>query len=164
MTDVALLFVGAVLLVNGLGLLGKLDSRSGAILNLLVGSLTLTVALHAGFTGDPFTAAKILLFSFTYLWVAYNSFARVEDARAFGWYCLFVAALGFPISGLTLADGDSWFGFFWFTWAALFFLYFLILARGLASLTRLAGVSTIVIAIATCMLPGFLLVSGNWQA
>ena len=163
MSNVGLLFVGAVLVVNGLALLGRVDARSGAILNFLVGALTLAIALHAGFTGDTFTAAKLLLFAFTYLWVAYNAWARVDDGRAFGWYCLFVAVVALPIAAITFDDGDGWFGLFWTSWGLLWLLYFFILALGASRLTRFAGVVTLAIAVGTCVLPGFLLVSGKWE-
>lgn len=163
MSNVGLLFVGAVLVVNGLGLLGHVDARSGAVLNAFVGTLTGAVALHAGFTGDAFTAAKLLLFSFTYLWVAYNAWAKVEDGRAFGWYCFFVAAVAAPTAAITFADGDRWFGLFWASWAALWLVYFFILALGATRLTKPAGVATLVVAVATCVVPGFLLVSGRWE-
>ena len=162
MSNVGLLFVGAVLLVNGLGLLGQVDARSGAVLNAFVGALTGAIALNAGFTGDTFTAAKLLLFSFTYLWVAYNAWARVDDGRAFGWYCLFVAVVAAPIALITFDDGDGWFGLFWASWAALWLVYFFILALGVDRLTKVAGVATLVIAVTTCVVPGFLLVSGKW--
>lgn len=86
----------------------------------------------------------------------------MTDGRAFGWYCLFVASVAAPISLITFDDGDLWFGLFWASWAALWLVYFFILALGAARLTRLAGVATLVIAVTTCVVPGFLLVSGRW--
>lgn len=163
MVNVALMFTGAVLIVNGLSLLGKIDARSGAVLNLFVGSLNLAVAMIVGVQGDSFTAGKLLLFAFTYLWVAYNALMRVDDGRAFGWYCLFVAALAFPTAFITFDEGSGWFGVFWLSWGALWFVFFLLLALDMKRLTQFAGVATLFIALATCMIPGYLLVAGQWS-
>ena len=45
MTGVLLLFVGAVLLVNGIGGLGKIDVRSMAVMNFMAGGLALVASL-----------------------------------------------------------------------------------------------------------------------
>ena len=45
MVGVVLLFVGAVLLVNGMGGLGRVDVRSMAIMNFMVGGLALVATL-----------------------------------------------------------------------------------------------------------------------
>ncbi len=48
----------------------------------------------------------ILLFAFTYLWVAANNFLNA-GGRAFGWYCLFVAVTAVPAGILTLDGGGG---------------------------------------------------------
>jgi hypothetical protein len=156
------MFTGAVLLANGLALLGAVDPRSVAAANLFGGGLNLVVALQVGFAGDTFTAGKVLLFGFTYLWLAYNSLMRVEDFRAFGWYCAFVAVLAFPTAAITFDDGSGWFGIFWLTWGALWLLFFVMMGLGVRGLEILAGAFTIVAALGTAVVPGYLLVSGKW--
>ena len=73
----SLFYVGAVLILNGLWMLGRIGDREIAVINLFTGGLTLLVSLKLAF-GDGADAASIkgaalsLLFSFTYLWVAFN--------------------------------------------------------------------------------------------
>ena len=74
----------------------------------------------------------ILLFAFTYLWVAFNQ-VITGSGRAFGWYCLFVAITAVPAGIYTLqtAGGnpaDVWLGLNWFAWAILWALFFVLLA------------------------------------
>ena len=71
----ALLYVGAVLFLNGLWLMGHIQDREIAIINIFVGVLTIFVALSLAFgpgadAGSIKAAGLTLLFSFTYLWVA----------------------------------------------------------------------------------------------
>lgn len=166
MIGIVLLYVGAVLFVNGLWLLGHIEDREVAILNVFAGAVGVAVALFSLWQGDAEAvqfAAYVLLFAFTYLWVAYNRFTGA-DGRGLGWYCLFVAITAVPIAIITLtgAAGDPfslWMGFNWAVWAVLWFLYFLLLARG-KQITRLVGVVTIVVGIATAWLCGFAALNG----
>jgi len=166
MIGIVLLYVGAVLFVNGIWLLGHIQDREVAILNVFAGSVGAVVAVFSLARGDMEAvqfAAYVLLFAFTYLWVAYNRFTGA-DGRGLGWYCLFVALTALPISIITLtgAAGDPfalWMGFNWAVWAVLWFLYFLLLALG-KNITRLVGVVTILVGIATAWLLGFATLNG----
>src|SRR5882757_8319034 len=109
MIGVALMFTGAVLLLNGLALLGKVDPHSIAGFNLVGGLLNIGAALQAGLTQDTFSAGKLFLFGITYLWLAYNALTNEQDWRAFGWYCGFVAAMAFPTAAITLNASANWF-------------------------------------------------------
>jgi len=85
----ALLYVGAVLFLNGLWLMGHIDDREIAVINIFVGGLTLLISLFLAFgpgadAGSIKAAGLTLLFTFTYLWVAYNRFHDV-DGRGLGW-------------------------------------------------------------------------------
>lgn len=165
MIAVVLLYVGAVLFVNGLWLLGQVEDREVAIVNIFTGAVGVVAAVVALVRGDPGSiefAGLVLLFAFTYLWVAYNRFANV-DGRGLGWYCLFVAITAVPVGILTLAEADTaflvWLGLSWFAWAVLWFLYFLLLALR-RPITRLTGAVTILEAVATAWVPGFLVLTG----
>ena len=73
MGNVGLLFVGAVLFMNGLLLLGKVDARSGAVFNLFVGALQVLTPTYLIFTANNdsmkiLAASGIFLFGFTYLY------------------------------------------------------------------------------------------------
>ncbi|MFY9577733.1 MAG: AmiS/UreI family transporter, partial [Gaiellaceae bacterium] len=119
-----------------------------AILNVFTGFVGLlaavTLAIHGNANGDNAeirAAAYIMLFAFTYLWVAYNQFTDV-NGHAFGWYCLFVAitAVVAGIYAFSNADGNDatvYLGFDWIAWAILWFMFFVLLAleRPIARIT-----------------------------
>ncbi len=167
MLGLALLYVGAVLFVNGLWLLGKADDRETAVLNLFTGVLTFLIAIYTAFVqplGVPasfLAAGQVLLFSFTYLWVALNNFFELGDGRALGWYCLFVAISTIPSSLVTFEAGDPRFGVIWLAWGVLWFIFFLLLALK-RPLTRLAGWLAAVEGVVTAWIPGYLLLLGRW--
>jgi hypothetical protein len=180
---VVLLYVGAVLGVNGIWLIGQaraaqvepapvaagvrggpaevpasvggrgaepqparaehspwmIQNREVAVLNIFTGFVGVVIALIllvqgairsdlASVRGGGF----ILLFAFTYLWVAFNQFLNA-GGRAFGWYCLFVAITAVPVAIYTLNnangnDASIYLGVCWFAWAVLWFMFFLLLA------------------------------------
>ncbi len=160
-----LLYVGAVLVLNGLWLLGHIQDREIWVINLFTGGLVLAVAFYSAFGpgADQFSvlaAAQFLLFAFTYLWVGINRFLDA-DGRGLGWYCLFVAITAVPIAFTTLmGEGPLWLGLNWSAWAVLWFVYWLLLALGMTRLTRFSGVLTILVGIATAWIPGYLLLTG----
>ena len=173
---VVLLYVGAVLGVNGIWLIGGaraaaaapapaavgeggrggdpapapapsaaersplfLQGREVAVINIFTGFVGVVIALiyliQAAVQNNLASARGggfILLFAFTYLWVAFNQ-VITGSGRAFGWYCLFVAITAVPAGIYTLqtAGGnpaDVWLGLNWFAWAILWALFFVLLA------------------------------------
>ena len=189
---VMLLYVGAVLVVNGIWLVGQaraaalapagdappssaeptfLENREVAVLNLFTGFVGIvcagTLLIQGNRDGDLASirgGGFILLFAFTYLWVALNTFLGV-DGRAFGWYCLFVAITAVPAGIYTLRDAEGntaaiWLGLSWFAWAVLWFLFFLLLALD-RPIARLAGWVAILEGIATAWVFGFLILEGT---
>jgi hypothetical protein len=179
-----LLYVGAVLVINGIWLVGQaraaapapapagpgepvlaggdvpvtrraaedhpafITNHEVAILNVFTGFVGLlaavTLAIHGNANDDNSeirAAAYIMLFAFTYLWVAYNQFTDV-NGHAFGWYCLFVAitAVVAGIYAFSNADGNDatiYLGFDWIAWAILWAMFFVLLAleRPIARIT-----------------------------
>jgi hypothetical protein len=160
LVGLVLLYVGAVLCVNGMWLLGKVGDNEIGIINVFAGVIAFLVALFLAFgpQADTKTAALVLLFAFTYLWVAYNTF-RGADGRGLGWYCLFVAVTAVPVTIETLAGANTvwtwWLGICWAAWAVLWFMYFLLLAAQ-QPIGKLAGVASVLVGIGTAWLPGFL--------
>jgi hypothetical protein len=179
---VMLLYVGIVLIVNGIWLIGQaraaaatsqlpageaaagqelagepvtvppllnaqaspwyIQNREVSILNIFTGFVGVAVSvlyLVLGGTarlpalGLPSVRSGgfILLFAFTYLWVAYNQYANA-GGRALGWYSAFVAITAIPAGIYTLTAGnlttaDIWLGVNWFAWAVLWALFFALL-------------------------------------
>lgn len=85
MAYLGLFFVGAVLFVNSLSLLGKVDARSAAPINVFVGLLLVVVTFYAVFPARDLTLAEnlttiistmgFMLFGFTYLYVGILNYA-----------------------------------------------------------------------------------------
>jgi len=160
MLGVALFFIGAVLIVNGVGLTGRIDRRDSAPFNFLVGLLALFINLVGLYRAmavlDYFAAAGGLLFAFTYLYLAVVQWCGLKGI-GLGWYCLFVA-----ISAIAFActAGDVRVIAMWIAWASLWFLFFL--ALGLGKPIRFLPGYTILIGCVTCWIPGMFLMMGIW--
>jgi hypothetical protein len=184
-----LLYVGAVLVVNGIWLIGQarvarpaaagkattaaethptfIENREIAVLNVFtgfVGVVTATTLLVQGNQNEDLAAVRggglILLFAFTYLWVAANNFLNA-GGRAFGWYCLFVAITAIPAGIYTFAnaDGDDasiYLGVCWFAWAVLWAMFWALLALD-RPIARLTGRLAVLEGIGTAWVFGLLL-------
>jgi hypothetical protein len=164
----ALFYVGAVLCLNGLWLLGQIGDNEIAVIDIFVGGVTLLIALYSAFgpgadLGSVKAAALTLLFTFTYFWVAINRY-NGADGRGLGWFCLFVAITAIPVTIETLQGAKTtwgvWFGLSWGAWGILWFLFFLLLVLK-KPIGKLTGAVTVLQGILTGWLPGFLLLSGT---
>ncbi len=167
MAALGLLFVGAVLFVNGLSLLGLVDPRAAAPINLFVGALlvvvVLSLALSAGDSLAPvFTAAGFLLFGFVYLYVGIVSLTG-HAVSGVGWYCAWAAVVSLVIAVVTFTRADVKFGLLWLLWALLFTMFFVVLGLGLTRFTVVTGWITVTEAVITATIPGLLLILGVWE-
>jgi hypothetical protein len=161
-----LLFVGGVLFVNGMWLLGYGANRDVAIFNFLVGLITFLIVLWWAFGGDAsegtaFNAAGTMLFSFTYLWIGANAIRGVEDQRSFGWYCGFVAVTALPTAYLVFLTGDVGLTGLWLLWAVLWAAFFVLLALQRDELTNPVGSFTAITGAVTAI-GGYLMAAGFW--
>ncbi|MBW7851640.1 MAG: transporter [Rhodospirillales bacterium] len=163
-----LFWVGAVLFLNGIWLLGKIGDSEIAVIDVFVGFVTLAVSLYLAFgpgaDADTIRAAALtLLFTFTYFWVAWNRWNKA-DGRGLGWFCLFVAVTCVPVFLQSLfaiqTTWDVWWTINWASWGVLWFLFFLILALGRTELTRTTGLICSAQGIYTGWIPGYLLLIG----
>jgi hypothetical protein len=167
MASVGLLYVGAVLFLNGAMLLGWVDGRSAAPLNLFVGLLQVLTPTYLIFTaaGDEtivLNASGLYLFGFTYLYVAFNLFFGL-DGTGLGYFSLFVAVCALVYAALNFFRlGDATFGVIWLYWAFLWTLFFIVLGRGAEGLTRYTGAVTAIQGWVTGAIPAFLLLTGEW--
>ncbi|MCH1880742.1 AmiS/UreI transporter [Alcaligenes ammonioxydans] len=160
MLGVALFFIGAVLMVNGVGLTGRIESRDLAPFNLLVGLLALFINLlglqRGEHMADYFAVAGGLLFAFTYLYLAVVQWYGLKGV-GFGWYCLFVAISALAFSWTA---SDPRLVTLWLLWSSLWFLFFLSL--GLGRSLRILPLYTVLIGVLTCWLPGTLMLMDAW--
>jgi len=209
---VVLLYVGAVLAVNGIWLIGQaravqaapapatagapedraevsasvggrgvepepahaerspllIQGREVAVLNIFTGFVGVVIAVILLVQGSGDLASVrgggfILLFAFTYLWVAFNQFLDA-GGHAFGWYCLFVAITAIPAGIYTLQNAGGnpalvWLGINWFAWALLWGVFWALLALD-RPVARLAGWLAIIEGIATAWALGFAVLIG----
>lgn len=166
MSSVGLLFVGAVLFMNGLLFIGKADTKGVAVFNLFVGGLQTAIPFYliatAKTPNDILSAAGIFLFGFTYLYVGIVNLAGFK-ADGIGWYSLWVAALatGFGLTTI-LRFNDTPTGLLWLQWAVLWGLFWVVLALGVTRLAVPTGWLTLILSLTTCTIPGFLLLLGDW--
>lgn len=162
----SLLFVGAVLVLNGLWMAGRIDDREIVLINGATAAITAAVAavslVEARSIADVRAVAMTLLFSVTYLWVAYNRISG-SDGRGLGWFSLFVALSVLPeaVRSLSVATTpiEIWLGLSWLAWAALWFLYFLTLAMQ-RPFRRQTSVATLASGVLTAWLPALVLMYG----
>ena len=164
MLGVMLLFVGSVMLINGMGGLGKVEAKSMAVMNFLVGGLgliaTLIQLVRAESPADFFGIGAFLLFTFTYLYVAICIWLDL-DMRAFGWYCFFVALTTIPYSLVSFQTDDPRFGVFWLIWGSMWFMFYLSNVPQ-KDLGKLLPYSVITIGVCTCWIPGLLMLTDRW--
>lgn len=167
MSYICLLLSGAALLINGLGLLGRVPPRDAGFLNLAVGVLQLVLATVVAATGAPdpaafSTASGIFLFGLTYLYVGLGSVAGLGSAGV-GWFCGLVAVLAVVFAATSL-DTDPLGSVLWLAWAVLWGLFFLILALDAVRLARVTGWSAILVGTASTVIPAVLGLNGAWPA
>ncbi len=167
LTGLSLLFVGAVLFLNGTWMFGRIADREIILINVLVGLITAAVAAKTAFgagadLASVRSAALTLLFSITYLWFAANR-ASDFDGRGLGWFSLFVAVTVAPVCVQDLMAADTllgvWLALSWGVWAVLWFMFFvlLVLKRPINTAT---GLVTLFSGIFTGWLPAMLLLNG----
>lgn len=167
MGSVGLLYVGAVLFINGLMLLGLVEAKSAAPMNLFVGLLQVVTPTYLIFTANGnqdviLGASGLYLFGFTYLYVAWNLIGDL-DGTGLGWFSAFVAICAIVFSSLNFTRfDDAAFGVIWLYWAFLWTLFFLLLGRGMEELGRYTGAVAAIQGWVTGAIPAFLLLTGYW--
>lgn len=126
MLGVCLLFVGIVLINNGVCALYQVDEKSSAVMNILTGGLSLYINFVNLVQGNYYAAGTGLLFCFTYLFVAFQKLMKLNPIP-FAWFSGFVAvnALIFGTvegflgsAALGLAPDIRW-AAIWYLWAIL---------------------------------------------
>jgi hypothetical protein len=169
MSAVGLFFIGAVLLCNGLSLLGLVEPRGAAPVNVFVGvvlvGIAARLAVPAGATETALIgAAGFLLFGITYLWVALTAWTG-HPADGLGWYCLWATGVS-AFLGLTVQvhEHDTKLALLWLLWVVLFATFFAVLALRRTDLAIAAGWLAIMEGVVTASIPGGLLMIGRWTS
>ena len=143
MLGVCLLFVGIVLINNGICTLYKVDGKSAAVMNILTGGLSIFINAVNLVMGNYYAAGTGLLFGFTYLFVAFVKLGKLNPIP-FAWFSTFVAvnALvfgtmeGFTGNAALNITADWRWAAIWYLWAILWGTSFVedILAKNWANL------------------------------
>ena len=163
MLGVVLLYVGVVLILNGIARLCKVDEKSMAVFNVFTGVLSFILNIVAVIQGNYFAAGTGLLFGFTYLFIAARCLFNL-DGRLYGWYCLFVAINTIPLAfidstTLKFIDftvGNIYWVIIWLLWGLLWLTGFIELVMK-KDLGKFVGYLSVIDGIFTAWIPGFLL-------
>jgi len=141
-----------------------IQNREVAILNIFTGfigvAIAVTFIVDGGLAKDPAVGlasirngGAILLFAFTYLWVAYNQYANA-GGRALGWYSAFVAITAVVFGVYTVQNtpdsntADLWLAGNWFAWAILWAMFFALLTLDLP-IARITGYVAVIEGVGT---------------
>ena len=172
MLGAVLLYVGFVLMINGIGRLTDINPKSTAIMNLFTGSLSVIVnigTLLIDQTQTPanstafYAAGTGFLFGFTYLFVGINSIFDLDN-RTFAWYSLFVAITTIPAGILQWNEGGIYnilMALIWWAWGVLWvtgpieILWKKDLGHFVPWLSIFEGIFT-------AWIPGFMILMGMW--
>lgn len=170
MLGLVLLYVGAVLMTNGLVALGRIAPRDAAAMNLFAGAVAVLASMHMIASGSASAiraGAFGLLFGFTYLWVAYASLTE-QDGRGLGWFSGFVSVtaawVAFDEWHAAVRIQDTWLAACWAAWSVLWLGNFIVGALRRLSWQRPLAWLAIVQGVLTAWLPGYLLLSGRIAA
>lgn len=173
MTHLTLFFVGSVYLINGLALLGLVDPKASAPLNVFIGSLLLAVTGYLvlplsdlstpGNLDIVFGSVGYLLFAFTFLYVGVVNYTGHSNS-GLGWYCGWSAIVSACLSVVQFAQyGDVKSGALWAVWTVVFVAFFALIIMKANRFDRATGWFVIVAGFTTCFVPGGLLMLGMWN-
>ncbi len=168
MLGVCLLFVGIVLINNGLCTLLKINGKSAAIMNLFVGGLSVFINFVSLVRGDYYAAGTGLLFGFTYLFVALNNIFSL-DTRPFAIFSTFVAINAVIFGVIEGITGSSALGISpdW-RWAAIWWLWAILWGTALFTdilkkdLGKFVPVLQVIEGVITAWIPGIMILTGIW--
>lgn len=159
-------FVGAIFILNGLGLLEKIGSKEIGAWNVGISAFMFLVVIYVVLTnlvgpGSPWFAAQVLLFAFTYLFLGINNLVG-NDGRGLGWFCLWVSIVTPYIAWENFMNNDVRFGLIWVVWGIMWFIFWLIMGAGKTRMVKPVAYAMLPVGILTAWLPGFLMLIGKW--
>jgi len=161
---ISLLFVGIVLVMNGVNRFSNVDAKSTAFMNVVAGFVIIVLNVvgiaRAETIFDYQNIASGFLFGFTYIFIASNYVFKL-DLRPFGWFSLFVAIYAIIIA-ITNLDTDIRFTLLWGAWALLWFEGFLELALKIKKLEKVFPYLAIVIGIFAAFIPSMFILLNKW--
>ena len=168
MLGVCLLFVGIVLINNGICNLAHVDPKSAAIMNIFTGGLSLFINFTNLVQGNYYAAGTGLLFCFTYLWVALKNIFDL-DGYPFAWFSSFVAVNAVVFGIVEGVTGSAALGITadW-RWAAIWWLWAILWGSSFVTdimkkdLGKFVPVLQVFEGVVTAWIPGVMLLLGVW--
>lgn len=168
MLGVCLLYVGIVLINNGMCTLYKVDGKSAAVMNILTGGLSVFINAVNIIQGNYYAAATGLLFGFTYL-IAAIMFIKGLSPIPYAWFATFVsinAIIFGTIDGITGSEAlgitpDWRWAVIWYLWSILWGTAF-VETICKKSLGKFVPYLQITEGIVTAWVPGVLMLIGKW--
>lgn len=159
MLGIVLLYVGIVLINNGIARLTNIDEKSASLMNLFTGGLAVIIDTVNTIEGDYYAVGTGLLFGFTYLFIALNGIFKL-DKRPYAWYSLFVAINTIPAAYAAFQE-DWRMCIIWILWGILWLTAFIeiILKKDLGKFVPWLAIFE---GIVTAWIPGFMMLLGTW--
>lgn len=161
MLGIVLLYVGMVLINNGISRLYNIDEKSAAIMNIFTGALAVIIDTVSVIQEEYYAVGTGLLFGFTYLFIAINSIFNL-DKRPYAWYSLFVAINTIPCAYISLTQDLDWrMSIIWVLWGILWLTTFIeiILKKNIGKFVPYLAIFEGII---TAWIPGFLMLVDMW--
>ena len=166
MLGVCLLLVGIVLINNGICTLYQVDGKSTAVMNLLVGGLSVFINCTSLVQGNYYAAGTGFLFGFTYLFVAANKLFQLNPIP-FAWFSGFVAvnaAIFGTVEGFlgtSFLQPDWRWACIWYLWAILWSTAFIEDVLG-KKLGKFVPYLQVLEGVVTAWIPGVMLLLQIW--
>ncbi len=168
MLGVCLLFVGIVLISNGVSTLYHVDGKSAAVMNLLTGGLSILINAVNLIQGNYYAAGTGLLFGFTYLYVAFMDLFDLNPIP-YAWFSTFVAVNAFifgTVEGFLGSEAlgisaDLRWAAIWYLWAILWGSAFVETILG-KKLGKFVPCLQIFEGVVTAWVPGLLMLLKLW--
>ena len=169
MLGVSLLFVGIVLINNGVCAIKGITGMSAAVMDILTGGITLIIGILNIAMGNYYAAGTGLLFSFTYLFVAFMNLCNLNPLP-FAYFSSFVAvnAVVFGVvegvtgsTALGITPDIRW-GIIWWAWAVLWGSSFFTDILGIKAVAKFVPWLQIAEGVFTAWIPGVMLLLNVW--
>lgn len=160
-----LLFVGIVLVINGVNRFYKMDAKSSAFMNAVTGVIiVLGCFINFAKGGDILAyqgVASSFLFGFTYIFIAANHLFKL-DWRPFGWFSLFVAIYSVVMAVQAGLSSDFGMVYLWAAWALLWLNGFLDSVLKMKSMSKIFPYLSIAEGIFAAFIPALMMLTDKW--
>jgi len=156
MLGINLLFVGFVLLLNGISYLIEVDDNVKGLVNALIGVVVAINAIFEVSQGIFASAAGMWIFALNYFIVAAHIFFGSKNWKILGIYGLFVAIVCMVFIVDSVLAGAWVLVYLWAMWGILWIQGFFSIVCGSKLADKYTPHVLIINGIASCLVPGLL--------